>query len=167
MNARIFSVVMAVTVISLSTGCSGMRNFMFGRGSRCGLCQRLSAAGDALNPMAPAPYGPAAQPNRGQAPCPPPQNYPGRGPTCGYESAPCGNCTGSGYFPGGYRCGGNVTSGYGSINDPYLGGQSVSGDMIPYDGQIIEGPVLSDDWSQRSGGQVGQPEQLPPGTQND
>ena len=163
MNARIFSVVMAVTLVSLSSGCSGMRNFLFGRGARCGLCQRLSDAGNALNPLAPAPYTPSAGPGwRGEPVC----GYEGptcgyEGPVCGYEAPRCGSCVGSGYLGRRYSWGDQVDSGYGSVRDPYLNGQYLPGPVLPYDGQIIQGPVVSDEWNPRDGEVVQPPSAAP------
>ena len=37
MNNRICSVIAIMTLMSFSTGCTGIKNFLFGRGARCGL----------------------------------------------------------------------------------------------------------------------------------
>lgn len=42
MNSRIVTVVMAAGMLATTTGCSGMKNFLFGRGAACGLCSKLS-----------------------------------------------------------------------------------------------------------------------------
>ena len=39
MNNRVLSVVMFVTVLTLSSGCSGMKSFLFGKGASCGICK--------------------------------------------------------------------------------------------------------------------------------
>jgi len=53
MTIRILALVTLVMVMSSATGCGGMRNFLFGRGARCGLCPSGPAAGP-VNPYAPA-----------------------------------------------------------------------------------------------------------------
>jgi len=40
MNRRVFSVVLLVTILPFAVGCSGMKNFIFGKGARCGICNR-------------------------------------------------------------------------------------------------------------------------------
>lgn len=40
MNRRVFTIVLFVTIVPLGTGCSGMKNFIFGRGAPCGICNR-------------------------------------------------------------------------------------------------------------------------------
>ncbi len=58
MNTRICSVIASVTLLTLSSGCGGTRNFLFGRGARCGMCRPSAATAPAYTT---APY---AQPNR-------------------------------------------------------------------------------------------------------
>ena len=137
MNARIVPAVLTATLLGLTTGCSGMRDFMFGRGARCGLCTRLSAAGQALNPLRPFP-----ERQQGPRPCYNGPQPPGGGCGVSPQAAPyhgaggggygyqgyaeaesycgaCGGAVGSGYAGGSCECGG-VVSGYGSVSDPYL-----------------------------------------------
>lgn len=52
MNNRILLVVTTAAVLSTSTGCGVFRNFLFGRGARCGLCNRLSAPAQKAAPVA-------------------------------------------------------------------------------------------------------------------
>ncbi|CAN0372031.1 unnamed protein product, partial [Hapterophycus canaliculatus] len=117
MSIRNLTLVMLVLVTGSATGCGGMRNFLFGRGAKCGLCNRIGAVGNALNPLAPAPgmaapaagYGTPARPgcglfNRNQAPTyAPPVAC---APTCN------DGCVGSGYVDSGYIDGGYVDGGY-------------------------------------------------------
>ncbi|MBL6725903.1 MAG: hypothetical protein ISQ09_12530 [Rubripirellula sp.] len=44
MNRRVFSVILLVTILPLGVGCSGMKNFIFGKGARCGICNRGAVA---------------------------------------------------------------------------------------------------------------------------
>lgn len=130
MNRRIFSVLTTVTLILLSTGCSGMRDFMFGRGARCGLCNRS-------NPQPPAafPYGPP--------PAAPPMAAPGCCGCNGYPAAGHNSYVGSGYVGGDCGCG--VTSGYGTVVDPYLGATTIddSWQLRQPDGSIIIDETIS------------------------
>lgn len=43
MNCRVFSVVLLLTILPLGAGCSGMKNFIFGKGALCGICNRGGA----------------------------------------------------------------------------------------------------------------------------
>ena len=147
MNNRIFTVALIATIVSLSSGCSGMRNFMFGRGARCGLCNRGAA------PAAPAPqFG-----NTMQAPCGPPAcNQP--------YAAPAQNCCPDPYVQpyasGGYSCGscgspsaGDCGCGYGYV-DPYTNSIPSGAVGVPSTGQPMGNvapmaPVQPDDFSAR------------------
>ncbi|MEL6109732.1 MAG: hypothetical protein AAFU85_27290 [Planctomycetota bacterium] len=74
MNNRILLVVTTAAVLSTSTGCGVFRNFLFGRGARCGLCNRLSAPAQQTAPAA-IPAAPTCntptyvQPQQPQAHC--------------------------------------------------------------------------------------------------
>ncbi|MEM9585786.1 MAG: hypothetical protein AAGA03_00780 [Planctomycetota bacterium] len=143
MNARILPVVLTLTLLSLTTGCSGMRNFFFGRGASCGLCNRLSTAGQALNPFAPAPTAPAIAPP--QAPCNTcPAPY-----ASGYAAAPT-------YAPAPQvDCGcapGYIGSGvYGSAcpSDVCGSGEVVGGYGAVY-GDVGSGVILGDNFQSRN-----------------
>ena len=142
MMARIFPILTVATLLTLTTGCSGMQSFLFGRGARCGLCNRLSTAGQALNPFAPAPgsqptcnQSPYAQPGYGQAPRGVSPQAPAYGvPHPGaYATAPgCNSCVGSGTHGGDCGCG-NVVHGYRGVIDPYSD-VYYGDDGIPTDG---------------------------------
>ncbi|MEO1528273.1 MAG: hypothetical protein AAFX06_22860 [Planctomycetota bacterium] len=99
MNNRILTIVMTAVLLSTSTGCGVFRNFLFGRGARCGLCNRLSAPAQKLAPAA-VPAAPACntptyvQPQVPQA-------------SCGCQPDPCGQT--HAYDP--YLSGGYVGSG--------------------------------------------------------
>lgn len=118
MNTRIRSIVVAVTLLSLTSGCSGMRNFLFGRGARCGTCSAIS--------------GPASNPgydNRGQAPCSPESQSPCNQSVVGVPHNGCGcNAAYGSAYAGQCECGGETQY----TTDPYL-----SGGTMPYEGQII------------------------------
>ncbi len=123
MNTRIITVVAALTLLTFSGGCSGMRNFLFGRGARCGLCNRLDN-------QAPAPnYNTAAaQPCAPQCPPAPQQNMV-VAPQTG-----CG-CNGATYAPsyGAAHSGNACGCGVGQeviSHDPYMNGVVVEGDVV-------------------------------------
>ena len=162
MNIRLLALVASVTLLSMSSGCCGLKNFMFGRGARCGLCQRLSAPlsnpAPAYAPQAPcgtAPYAPAPYTPAPYAAAP----YAPAAPTCSQPvvTAPSGDCGCNGYayggdvsygsaYSGGCECeayGGGTCLGesYGGVvHDPYLS----SGTVVPYSGQVIDGGIVGD-----------------------
>ncbi len=158
MNTRICSFIAVVTIVSLSSGCSGMRNFLFGRGARCGLCNSSS------NPMPAPAYGapaqaPCGQAQSGPAPCAQPaptcptqgcfgnmMGAPADGCGCNsyagnvydsqvYAGRPCGTCG----TAGDCGCGGVVDSYAPVINDPYMQGGVISGTV---DGQIVGEQII-------------------------
>jgi hypothetical protein len=172
MNIRFLALVATVTLLSMTSGCCGLKDFMFGRGARCGLCQRLGAPASlpAYAPQAPcsaAPYAPAA-------------TYAPAAPTCSQPMvyAPNADCGCNGYARGGDVSYGsayspgcechNPTASYGGIvNDPYLSsggvpyGETVVGEQIIGE-QVIGGttypgmsypsgsaPLPSGDWQAR------------------
>lgn len=112
MNTRFGMVVVTVTLVALTSGCSGMRNFLFGRGARCGACN------------APANNETSA------APC---QTCPSDA-TC---SAP-GACYNGDAYGSAYAGSAYVGSGCGcNVSDPYTNGA-----VLPYEGQIIDEVVV-------------------------
>lgn len=137
MNNRVFSIVVVVTLVSLSSGCSGMKNFLFGRGARCGMCN--ANTGGVPNPQ----FG-----NTMQAPCGcPPASQPHYAPDYGYAPQP----TQAPYTGGGYSCGScgsqysnDCGCGYGYA-DPYASGGAVG---ISPGGQSVA-PIQGDDFSAR------------------
>jgi len=146
-----FGLLLLATVCS--TGCSGMRNFLFGRGARCGLCSRLGAAGQALNPLAPAP-APTAPCNA--APYAPAAPY-AVAPPCGaaggapaptvYGGPVCGSGMGGGYaaaMPGGCGC---QTEGYPSGAAYYGGTEYVS---PGYETVVPGGMIQGDNFQSRN-----------------
>ncbi|QDT10479.1 hypothetical protein [Planctomycetes bacterium K23_9] len=169
MNKRILTVVATVTLLCTTSGCSGMRNFLFGRGARCGLCSNLRRPLQRINPLnrqTQVPVAPMMQaaPLAGTT-CAPglmatPNSY---GPQlgCGMEAG-CGREMGCGLeagcgietLPNSCNCGnassyGPVIRNYGSASiDPYLaGGQVIDGGVIngmPIDGQIIGNPIMGE-----------------------
>ena len=111
MNTRICSVIAIMTLVTFSSGCAGIKNFLFGRGARCGLCSGGSLAPQFGNAMqAPNPAGPCQQPAgcNGQV----------------SSAQPCGGCGSTAMNHSGY---GN----YG-VADPYQSGQ-----VIPQNGQMM------------------------------
>jgi len=136
MNTRICSVVMVVTLVSLSSGCSGMRNFLFGRGARCGLCN--SNPGGMTGPQ----FG-----NTMQAPCgcgPTGQPYAGPSQGCGTEQYGPAPYAGGGYSCG--SCGAQPSADCGcGYADPYMSSGVIG---IPQGGQVAP-PIQGDDFSAR------------------
>lgn len=161
MIARMFPIVSVATLLMISTGCSGMQSSLFGRGARCGLCDRFSTAGQALNPFRPAPGAqqapcgqhPQGQPSFGFAPTGvSPHAAPYASPQPGdlVGTPHCGACVGSGT-----SCGcGSIVSGYGGVVDPYGGVTdgdapvmsdgfySRDRDGLPMYGETIPAPTL-------------------------
>ncbi len=138
MNTRICSVVATVTLLTLSTGCSGMRNFLFGRGARCGLCNRLDVSTPSYDTVQQAPCG-STCPTYGTTV---PQNVV-TGPQvgCGCVTDSCGSCGttyGSAY---GGSCGCGVAGQY--TVDPYLSGGTI------VDGAVGNGVIMEDDFHAR------------------
>lgn len=144
MNTRILSIVAVVTLVSTSSGCSGMRNFLFGKGARCGLCN--STPGGSPGPQ----FG-----NTMQAPCGAPScGQPLAGPSPGYAGPPQG-CGSDGYASGpyaggGYSCGtcgtpmsGDCGCGY---SDPYMSGGTVG---VPQSAPTMVPQIQGDDFSAR------------------
>ncbi len=129
MNKRILMVVATATLLTTSTGCTPFKNFFFGRGAKCGLCNRMSAPFKrnepvvAPPPCSTAPCGPAPC---GPAPCNPTpysQSAPYHQPAYAQPAPSCG-C-----YPN--PCGDQCSVGYGS--DPYATviGNGVSGNWEP------------------------------------
>jgi len=157
MNQQLATVVATLSLLVSTGGCSGMRNFLFGRGAACGSCA-------------------SANPNYGIAP--PADPGCGYEPTCGYEQAPgpfaglrggcgksqcnarpdcgCGDATGA-YMPS------NVDYYGAGVNDPYAQGGEVIQDQVignGYNGYPGEGQIVPDGFGTRQspmGGAVAQP----------
>jgi len=142
MNKRMMTVLMAGLLVTTVSGCGRMRNFLFGRGARCGLCNQVSLPPNPLLPRA-VPAAPQCnqptyvQPQYGQ-----PQAAPAPGP-CSCSPAPCNNACGSGYAPNAYG-----TDSYG----PGVCGSGVGqGTVMP--GQ----PIYGGEWTPREGYQSNYP----------
>ena len=123
MNARICSVVLAVTLLTTSTGCSGIRNFLFGRGARCGLCNQTETA--------PA-YDTTCQP------CVPMCNNVVAVPGC--VSDVCGTCGPAYGAAYGCQCGDQ-----GITVDPYMQGGTIIDSGVPG----VVGNGIQDSWQPR------------------
>lgn len=154
MMKRNLSVVAVVLLLSTSSGCSGMRNFLFGRGAQCGLCNR-GGGSPLVPPAAGAPYGP---PPAASADCGCQGHIAGE--VCPEQNT-C-NTYGSGYGPVV-----DYSNSYSPMaNDPYSG--QVIGDGVIYDSNTIyDGPgtivggdyvpgTMSDDFDARSNGIIQQ-----------
>ncbi|GAA5505176.1 hypothetical protein [Novipirellula caenicola] len=171
MNTRFMSVIAAMTLLVVSSGCGTLRQFWFGRGARCGLCNRAqSIVPGNLSvmpqpaPCTQTPWVPVApQPQVPLAVAPTPgcecNTYAGPELGCGSEvAAKCPACN-------------SVSSGYGSsldqygnaVNDPYLQGEIV-GSSIYDNGTIYgnSGNIISDDFDAR-GDRIISRDPLPPG----
>lgn len=139
MKNRMILVVMTATLISTSTGCGPIRNFLFGRGAGCGLCNRLAAPAPFLRGPAAVPAAPTCNtPTYIQPGYAAPQTDCGC-PTPCQSADVCGNASGYGpvYQPG------EVISGYGA--DPY--------NVAPVPGAIYPSTIVpgySDDFGPRS-----------------
>lgn len=149
MNTRTFSVVVFASLLTLTSGCGGVRNFLFGRGARCGLCQKGTPQfGNTM--QAPAPYGPAAAPTCQTPPYQAPSwnhgvaTAPSAGCGCNdYAGSTCGQCQSNTYGSAyGGSCGCGVFGGYENVvADPYMSGQVVNGTVYG-GGQIISDTVV-------------------------
>ena len=131
MIARFWSVVATVTLLTLVPGCSGMRDFLFGRGARCGLCNRFSQPAPA--PQPPASPCQSAQPYA-SVPC---------APQVVSEPCECAPQYGVGYSQHAEcgPCGSGVVGE--STVDPYLsGGEYLHDGSIPMEGAVIGGQVV-------------------------
>ena len=161
MNTRIFSVIAILTLMTFSSGCSGVRNFLFGRGARCGSCNLIPRFGNTMQAPSPTsvPYVQTPQ----CPPCPTVQSQPCvTAPShCGCSGYSAGHVCSEMPCGGGCECSTGVSGSYGPVyHDPYSSDQ-VIGDVR--DGQIMGAPVISD---QVVGGSVVGPQSYPtvPGT---
>jgi hypothetical protein len=150
MIKQLATYVATMTLLVSSSGCSGMKNFLFGRGAACSTCA----------PSAPV-YGvaPPMEPSCGYEPtC-------GHEPTCGFEPAHRGPIaslrSGCGLFNGQSVCNGSpgcncgpsaqsyMPSGFdayqGAVHDPYAHSGEVIGSQVMgdnYNGYPIQGNVM-------------------------
>ncbi|TWU60831.1 hypothetical protein Poly51_11120 [Rubripirellula tenax] len=149
MNSRIATMMTAVTLIVISTGCGATRNFLFGRGAQCGLCTKLGSClpKPQFGNMMPAPcasglcgsapvaapaYAPAFQAPQGVA----------TAPSCGCQSYAGTSYPSDAYSSGTCGCGNAYDSYAPAVSDPYLSSGSVyDGGSIPYEGQVIGEPA--------------------------
>jgi hypothetical protein len=171
MNFRLITVMTAVLVITTSSGCSGMRNFLFGRGAACGNCP---------TPGMTAGIEPGCGHEQGcghEFGC-------GHEPGCGHEASPgwrpmsrlhggCGLFRGAGICNGSSacNCGGRAPQGYqsgfsGMGSDPYstypgeIIGSEIIGDtyggypgaVTP--GTVVPGTISGDNFGARSGERI-------------
>lgn len=171
MNFRLITVMTAVLVITTSSGCSGMRNFLFGRGAACGNCP---------TPGMTAGIEPGCGHEQGcghEFGC-------GHEPGCGHEASPgwrpmsglhggCGLFRGAGICNGSSacNCGGRAPQGYqsgfsGMGSDPYssypgeIVGSEIIGDtyggypgaVTP--GNVVPGTISGDNFGARSGERI-------------
>lgn len=157
MNVRFVAIVATVTIVATSGGCSGMRNFLFGRGAACGVCPSQGPA-----------YGmPGPELGCGMEPgC-------GYEPVCGHEGGHVGGLRrGCGLFGGG-TCNGSDSCGCGSqghgyapnsygaysgvVNDPYafggevIGSEAIGGPYNGYPGAVYPGTIVGDNFDTRPG----------------
>lgn len=158
MNIRNLSI-LTLTLLSLgSTGCSGMRGCLFGRGAGCGLCSRIGSVGQAINPFSspgaaprcglttPPVYAPPAYAPQVHAPTYQPQAYAPSAPCTspvyggGYE----GTCGTDGAYAVGMPDSGchSCENGFygGNVVDPYLHGPTYGGNVIQ-DGSMYGQPT--------------------------
>ncbi len=167
MMNRNVSVVAVVLLLSTSSGCSGMKNFLFGRGARCGLCNQAGAPSPLL-PTGLAPYAP-----------------PTASADCGCNGHVASDvCTGDadcGSYGAAYGPGVEYSNSYGpAVSDPYgeqiIGGGVMYGQGGVYDqgaaygqgtvynqGSVVPGS-MSDNFDAR-GDRIIQQDPMPPGAQ--
>lgn len=161
MNIRIGSIMMAATLIATSTGCGTMKNFLFGRGARCGLCSSLGSClpTPKFGNMASAPCstglcptGPVAAPAYAPAPAyqsPVCNSAPIAGNPCECENYADHSYGSEIYSSGTCGCGqhGGETylgESYGPISsDPYLNSGQIIQGSVPNYGQPIPSGVTS------------------------
>ena len=166
MKNRILTVVTIASLLSMFSGCGTMRNFFFGRGARCGICNTINQPRQPLFPRRQVPvppastYGPAVQtqiaPGCNICNQATPQMGCGVEAGCGHEMG-CGIEAGCGHevHSGTCNCGvansyGPAISNYGPSVDPYLGGVSsgyIDGGTVSsgvVDGGVLHGGVVGE-----------------------
>ncbi|MEM8913947.1 MAG: hypothetical protein AAGC97_19475, partial [Planctomycetota bacterium] len=166
-NRKITFVTLAFLAM-VSTGCTGGRSCLFGRGARCGLCSRVGAIGGAVNPFrrnnpAPpacnVPYASVAPPAYAPQAHAPACNQPVYGGPmvagdCGCGPAYGGYTMGMPAEPSCESCQGGSTVYHGV--DPYLGtssyGAPVMGNEMILDGGYGTSGIMSDDFQPRQYG---------------
>lgn len=139
MNARMLTVLTTATLLVATSGCSGTRNFLFGRGAQCGSCLTLpKIPGLGGNRLGSRLSNPFSSPScstcqSGAAIAPPVVSSPHFG------SSSCGTC---GVPVGDVGCGCGSSGFAPSVNDPYLSSPPING-SIQSSGQIYNGPVYN------------------------
>ncbi len=161
MNKQLTTVLATLSLLVSTGGCSGMRNFLFGRGAACGTCAAVNPGYGVAPPSEPAcGYEPAC----GQELAAPGPFARLRGGCCLSNGQPnhagqdC-ECGSSGaYMPS------NVDA-YGSqVHDPYAyNGEVIGSEVIGngYNGYPVQGQIVGDNFDARgdriiSQGPVGQ-----------
>lgn len=127
MKMQLFSIVLAGLALA-STGCGACRNFLFGRGTACGLCAGDRPRMNIGPPMGGPPMGgPPCEPTCGGVPCGP-----------GMSSYSPGH-PGEFYSDGGYIDGGMIGNGV-TYPEGYIPGVPVEGgSWAPRDEYIVPG----------------------------
>lgn len=159
MNNRILSVMTVMTLVAISSGCCGMKNFMFGRGAKCGLCNLGSCLPKPSfgNSMA-APCGtPAPSYAPSYAPAPTCQSQPAPIAAAPHADCGCQNYAGNVYDGGVYSSGcGCGHEGYGPVSsDPYISADpivGVPGSQVYDSGSVYDGGFIPN--APYSGGSV-------------
>lgn len=175
MNKLIGTFLATLSLLVSSGGCSGMRNFLFGRGAACTSC---ATAAPSYTPYAHAEPSCGYEPTCGYEPsC-------GHEPVCGYETAPMGLIdrlhSGCGLLNGRGTCGGSPGCGCSTptqtymnpVVDPYAGvmqdtygcGGEVIGSQVISDGYTGYPTVTSDNFNARSGSVINSIPTPVPGT---
>jgi len=119
-----------------------MRNFLFGRGARCGLCSRVGAVGQAINPFSPAP-GTTAGRGCGLFNQNPMAAAPAYAPQGVYTPVP-------GYAPAAMAGGCNVCP-----SQSFVGGQSLGGDCGCTNGGYVGGGYVDGGYAAGMAGDCG------------
>ena len=171
MKTRVVMILAATLLLSGASGCSGMKNFLFGRGAACGSCLSLpKLPGLGGRPLGSCLGGGGGCLGGGSTcgvPVAPPVTY-GAAPVVSapvvsapiYGGAVCGTCNAAPQT----SCGCSSSYSPPIASDPYLSSPPISG-SIPSSGQIIHSdPVIGPSYN--SGVQYGMASPIYGGSDN-
>ncbi len=156
MNKQITTLLATLTLVSLCGGCSGMKNFLFGRGAACTSC---ASAAPVYGVTAPVEPGCGYEPSCGREPS---YGLLHNQSTCN-GSGTCGCGSNQSYMNSG------VDQYYGEVQDPYAYNGEVIGSQVvgdnyngyPTQGMIVPGNTIVGDGFDARGGQIYRSEPMP------